>query len=199
MALSFDDGPNPPDTNELLAILERHQVKATFFVVGKNLEKSPEIGKSIIAAGHTLGNHAYNHNFFTYFVHPSLKAEIIKTQEIIKKITGQTPALFRSPWLIRHPSLLKAVKTAGLTPISGIFGTQKEVWRVNYQIILRDALQKIHPGRILIFHDGFDTKGGDRSQTVKAIDLFITAAKVRGYKFVTVNELLETPAYQSTL
>jgi len=196
LALSFDDGPNPPFTEQLLAVLAKHEVKATFFIIGQNLEKFPETARAIVAAGHTLGNHAYNHNLSAYLKDLSLKAEIIKTQDLIRKFTGKKPALFRSPWLIRSPKLFRELKTLGLTPISGIFGTQKELYKPSAQLIYRDALRKIKPGRILVFHDGFGLKTADRSRLPLAIDRLLGDLKARGYSFLTVDSLLGLKPYQ---
>lgn len=201
IALSFDDGPNSPYTEALLAVLAKHQISVTFFNLGKNLEKFPDLGKAIVAAGHTLGNHAYSHNFFQYFINPSLSKEIIKTQSIIFSATGKKAALFRSPWLIRNPSLFKAVKNNGLTPAGGLFGSQKEIWQPDASILFRDALKQAAPGVILVFHDGYDTlarklHGTSRGETVKAIDLLISELKRQGYQFVTVDRLLGVAPYQ---
>jgi peptidoglycan/xylan/chitin deacetylase (PgdA/CDA1 family) len=195
LALSFDDGPTNPDTKNLLAVLARHDVKATFFLVGKNLEKNPELVKELLAAGHTLGNHAYNHRLQRYLVTPDLKDEVEKTQNIIYGLIGKKPTLFRSPWLIRHPSLFKMAKAHGLTLIGGIFGTQKEVWEVSADEIYNDALKQIAPGRIMIFHDGI-IKKGSRAGTIEAVDRLIPELKRQGYEFVTVDQLLNIPAYQ---
>jgi peptidoglycan/xylan/chitin deacetylase (PgdA/CDA1 family) len=195
LALSFDDGPTSPDTKNLLAVLAKHEVKATFFLVGKNLEKYPDLAKELFSAGHTLGNHAYNHRLQRYLITPDLKEEVKKTQDIIYNLIGKRPTLFRSPWLIRHPGLFKMAKANGLTLIGGIFGTQKEVWEVGAEEIYNDALKQIAPGRIMIFHDGI-IKSGSREGTIKAVDKLITELKRQGYEFTTVNQLLNIPAYQ---
>ena len=195
IALSFDDGPTPPDTKNLMEILAKNDVKATFFLVGKNLEKYPQLAKELFAAGHTLGNHAYNHRLQRYLVTPDLKEEVDKTQNIIFNLIGKKPTLFRSPWLIRHPGLFKMAKQNGLTLIGGIFGTQKEVWEVSAQEIYTDALKQIAPGRILIFHDGI-IKTGSRQGTIRAVDMLIPELKKQGYEFTTVDKLLNIPAYQ---
>ena len=195
LALSFDDGPTNPDTKNLLGVLAKHDIKATFFLVGKNLEKNPEIAKELLAAGHTLGNHAYNHRLQRYLVTPDLKDEVEKTQDIIYQLIGKKPTLFRSPWLIRHPGLFRMAKAHGLTLIGGIFGTQKEVWEVSADEIYNDALKQIAPGRIMIFHDGI-IKEGSREGTIKAVDRLIPELKKQGYEFVTVDQLLNIPAYQ---
>ena len=196
IAITFDDGPNPPHTNRLLEILSSHNVKATFFTVGKNLEKFPEFGKMIVESGHTIANHSYSHEFSQYFKQLSFEKEITKTQKIIKDLTGKTPALFRPPWLFRMPPLFKTLKRNGLIPISGIFGSQMEIWQISGEKIAQDALRVSAPGVILMFHDGFDAKGGNRAETVNAIDILIPELKKQGYEFVTIDQLLDIPAYQ---
>ena len=87
------------------------------------------------------------------------------------------------------------IKENNLTLISGIFGTQKEVWEVSSEVIYNDAIKQIAPGRILIFHDGI-IKSGSREGTVRAVDMLISELKKQGYEFVTVDQLLDIPAYQ---
>lgn len=191
IALTFDDGPNPPDTSNLLDVLRKHDVRATFFLVGKNLEKFPEVGRAIAADQHAIGNHTYRHNFFTYFSTARLTEEVAHTQQVIQDITGVTPTLFRPPWLFRFPGQLKKISDMGLKPISGVFGSEWELIRPSGQAIARRALQKAKPGAILMFHDGYDAKGGHRQQTVEAIDQLIPQLKAEGYSCVTVPELLQ--------
>ena len=197
IALTFDDGPNPPHTNKLLEVLSKHGVHATFFAVGKNLERFPELGKAIIAGGHVIGNHSYSHEFSKYFKSLSFKTEIVRTQEVIESITGKKPALFRSPWLFRSPRLLRELKSRGLSPVSGLFSSQREIWQPPARKIADDALKVAAPGVIIIFHDGYDAKGGNRAETVGAVDLLIPELKARGYEFVTVDRILGVSAYQS--
>ncbi|MFA5131118.1 MAG: polysaccharide deacetylase family protein [Patescibacteria group bacterium] len=195
IALSFDDGPSEPYTADMLAVLAKHGVPGTFFLVGKNVEKNPELARRIIATGQTIGNHAYSHQLGKYLSSPSLKDEIELTQEIIFKVTGKKPAYFRSPWLIRNPGMFRVLAANKMTPISGIFGTQKEVYLVPAKKIFNDACSNLKPGQIMVFHDGIN-KNGNRSETVKAIDLFIPELKRRGYEIVSVEALLGIPAYQ---
>lgn len=190
VALTFDDGPNPPDTNNLLAVLKKHDVRATFFLVGKNLEKFPDVGRAITAGRHAIGNHMYSHSFAAYFSPAVWTKEVAHTQVVIKNITGVVPTVFRPPWLFRLPGQLQKLSVLGLTPVSGVFGSEWEILHPSSTAIARRALQKVQPGAILIFHDGYDAKGGDRRPTVGAIDLLIPELKSRGYSFATVPELV---------
>lgn len=196
IALSFDDGPNPPYTNRLLEILKQHDVRATFFMPAYNIEKFPELARQIIAEGHVLGNHSYAHKFSNNYKSLTFEKEITRAQEIIKKVAGKTPALYRPPWLFKQPFLLKNLRAHGLTPVSGFFGSNWEIWHASAKRIANDALKVVKPGRILIFHDGFDTKGGARTGSVEAIDLIIPELKKQGYEFLTVDKLLGVKSYQ---
>lgn len=197
IALSFDDGPNPPYTNQLLEILKRHDVRATFFMPAYNILKFPELVKEIYAAGHIIGAHSYSHKFSNNYKSLTFEKEITKGSEIIEKTIGRKPALYRPPWLFNQPFLLRNLKAHGLTPVSGFFGSNWEIWHASAERIARDALKVVRPGRILIFHDGFDTKGGRRAGSVGAIDIVIPELKKQGYEFLTVDELLNVSAYQS--
>ena len=197
VALTFDDGPNSPFTEGILEILKLHNIKATFFVVGKNLERMPGLGRLIVENGHTLGNHSYSHAFHKYLISTSFVSEITKNQVIIEHITGKRPALFRPPWLFRQPWLLHTAKTNGLLPVSGAFSNALEVFQPSAEWLTKRVLNKVEPGMILIFHDGNNAKNGNRKQTVRTIDLLIPKLIARGYRLVTVDQLLNTSAYQS--
>lgn len=190
IALTFDDGPNEPYTSQILDILKKHQVKATFFLVGQCALRYPDIAKRIVSEHHLIGNHSKTHRFRRYFQSWSFRNEITQTQEILKDISGQEPRYFRSPWLFRTPSLLATARDIGLEPVSGIFASSVEVFGASPETICNSALEKLKPGAILIFHDGREARGGNRKSTVKAIELFVPQALGLGYKFATVEELL---------
>lgn len=196
VALTFDDGPNEPFTSQLLDTLKKYEVPATFFLVGKNVQKYPETAKRIAREGHTIGNHSLNHQFWRYFAQPSFKNEIVRTQDIITQTTGRTPRLFRPPWLQRNPALFGTLKQLGIVPVSGEFCHPLEVFQVVAEHIAHSTLAKIRPGSIIIFHDGHDAKGGNRRQTIKAVKLVIEALKKQGYAFTTVDKLLKVTAYK---
>ena len=198
IALSFDDGPNPPYTNELLEILKRNEVKATFFMPAYNIEKFPILAQQIINEGHVIGNHSYAHKFSNNYKSLTFEKEITRAQEIIEKVVGKRPALYRPPWLFNQPFLLKNLKVHRLTPVSGFFGSNWEIWHASAARIARDALKVVRPGRIIIFHDGFDTKGGARTGSVGAINIIIPELKKQGYEFLTVDKLLGVCAYQAS-
>ena len=197
IALTFDDGPNPPYTEKLLEILARHNVKATFFMPAKNLERFPDLGKEIMAAGHVIGNHSYSHKFSNNFKSLTFELEINQAQKTSEDILGKRPALYRSPWLFKQPWLLKNIKAYGFTPVAGFFGSNREIWHASAENIAKDFMKAVKPGRIMILHDGFDTKGDYRAGSVGAVDIVIPELKRQGYEFMTADELLGVPAYQN--
>ena len=124
------------------------------------------------------------------------RAETLAAQHTLTTVIGRAPALYRPPWLIRTPTLPAVLHGNGLSPVSGEFCHAFEVFQPPASWIARRALAKARPGAILIFHDGFDAKGGHRGNTVAAVRMVITELTRRGYRFVTVDDLLGIPAYQ---
>ncbi|MFI5270542.1 MAG: polysaccharide deacetylase family protein [Candidatus Saccharimonadales bacterium] len=195
VALTFDDGPNEPYTTEIADFLESKKIKATFFQVGECVSRYPDVTRRLYKDGHDIGNHSMHHRFRDHLFHPSYLREIIDNQHIIEKTIGVRPALFRSPWLFRQPWLLSSVKKAGLRPISGKFCHPFEVAQISSEKIARKAISEAKPGAIIIFHDGFDARGGNRSQTVKALKLTVNELISKGYSFVTISELFSVNTY----
>jgi peptidoglycan/xylan/chitin deacetylase (PgdA/CDA1 family)/glycosyltransferase involved in cell wall biosynthesis len=196
VALTFDDGPNEPYTSQLLDVLARLRVRATFFQVGACVQRFPQSTARVAAAGHVIGNHALTHTFRTYLRPARFEWEVRRTQEILRDRLGRVPALCRTPWLWRHPALLRMLRRNALQPVSGDFCHAFEVFQPPAARIARRAVARTRPGSILIFHDGFDARGGDRTRTVQAVELTVRALRQRGYRFVTVDELLGVPAYR---
>lgn len=197
VALTFDDGPNEPYTSQILEILAVRGVRATFFQVGHRVERHSELPPRMIEAGHVVGNHSLSHRFGTYWRPRAFEREIEQTQRILQRITGCTPALARTPWLWRQPALLRMLRRRGLRPVAGEFGHALEVFQPSGARMASRAIAKTRPGSIIIFHDGFDGRGGDRAQTVVAARETVDGLLARGYRFLTVDELLGVPAYKS--
>jgi peptidoglycan/xylan/chitin deacetylase (PgdA/CDA1 family) len=191
IALTFDDGPNDPYTSQILDILNENNIKATFFMVGNCVERYPETAKKVITAGHSVGNHSVSHQFRNYFKADYYQKEIQRNQKIFQKYLNVTPTLYRSPWLWRYPSLLRELKSKGLTAISGEFCHSLEIFQISSTRIAKAVIKKIKPGAIIIFHDGKEGKTGDRSQTVGAVRLVIEQLIADNYRFATVDELLK--------
>jgi peptidoglycan/xylan/chitin deacetylase (PgdA/CDA1 family) len=195
VALSFDDGPNEPYTSRLLAVLEDRKVRATFFSVGRCAERFPSTVRDVVQAGHVLGNHSYSHRFSSYLTSPNQRAEIQRCQDRLAAIADVRPSLYRPPWLCHWPWVLASVRATGLQVVSGRFGHPFEVFQPPAYKIAEVASRLAHPGSILIFHDGFDARGGHRDQTVAAIGPLIDKLRERGYRFATVDQLLRVQPY----
>ena len=196
VALTFDDGPNEPFTSQLVHLLGEKHVPATFFQVGKCVERHPGLSARMVEAGHVIGNHSYSHRLLRYLTEPSLGSEIGRAQAVLEAEIGHRPALFRPPWLCHQPPLMVEAARQGLRVVSGSFAHPLEVAQIPAWRIARRAVNLARPGAILIFHDGFDARGGFRGQTVEAVRLVVDELKGRGFRFTTIDKMLDVPAYQ---
>lgn len=191
IALTFDDGPNQPWTDKIAQEIERYDGKATFFVVGKNCLRFPGVIKKLQDRGHQIGAHSYSHAFYKYFTDPLYKSEINKSKEVFEA-QGISSVIFRFPWLYRTPWLLKSVKDHGYKKIvNGQFAHPFEPFQINANSIVKHTLKIAKPGSIIIFHDGYNAKTADRTQTLKAVKIITKLLSDQGYKFVTVDDLLK--------
>ncbi|OQY46819.1 MAG: polysaccharide deacetylase [Candidatus Parabeggiatoa sp. nov. 2] len=186
VALTFDDGPSEPYTNNLLEVLERHQVKATFFMIGKNIEEYPDIAKAVLAQKHEVGNHSYSHTSLVFKSPSFVRAEIEKTDLLLQNIGVRGEIYFRSPFgaqLFSVPWVLldKKKKNILFNIVAGDWHTQ------DADIITQRVINQIKPGAIILLHDGGK---GSRFGTVKATDIIIRELKKRGFKFATISQLL---------
>jgi peptidoglycan/xylan/chitin deacetylase (PgdA/CDA1 family) len=195
VALTFDDGPNEPYTSRLLDVLDERDVKATFFQVGRCAERFPSSTRRVVESGHVLGNHSFSHAFTRYFREPHQRAEIDRAQEVLHRIAGVTPALYRPPWLCHPPWVLSSLRERRLQVVSGTFGHPLEVFQPRAGLMAAGAARITRPGSMIIFHDGREARGGPRGQTVAAIGPLIDRLRNRGYRFTTVDQLLGVPAY----
>ena len=197
VALTFDDGPNEPYTSKILDVLNKYGVKATFFPVGQNIARFPEVLKKMDREGHIVGVHSYNHALLAPILTPNFKEEIAKSQKLIYKLIEKKPTLFRPPWYFRQPSMLKTVGKSGMICVTGTFGSTWEVFQVSAKKIASDAIKVTKPGTILTFHDGYNNKTASRTRTIEALEILIPKLQKDGYTFVTVPELLDIKTYQN--
>jgi len=190
MFLTFDDGPNEPFTSQILDILKKYQVKASFFVCGKNIELFPESIKRIVKEGHAIGNHAYSHSPILSRL-GLISGEIKKTSEAIYRITGVKTHFFRPPWGFLTPWLRSYLKNNGYRIV--LWDIKTRDWNGPSAEIIRDrVLDNVKPGAVVLMHDGFETKrNGDRSKTVKALPQIIEGLKAKGYQLTSIKDLSE--------
>ena len=186
VALTFDDGPNPPYTGHILGILARYQVPATFFCVGLQASAHPADIAGMAAAGHGLGNHTWSHPFLPDLTRAQLAEQLDRTDEAVSRAAGgREPGPFRPPYGSRSPDVLRWLDERG-SPIV-LWDVDPSDWaRPGAVVIAGRVLTQARPGTIILMHDG----GGDRSQTVAALPLIIEGLLDRGFRFTLAAALL---------
>ncbi|MEG5056776.1 polysaccharide deacetylase family protein [Microcoleus sp. A2-C5] len=188
IALTYDDGPFPPYTNQLLDIFDRYQIKATFFEVGRNIEKHPEIVPMIVARGNELGNHSYSHKDMMFKPQQHLLSEIEKTDKLLQKNGVKQDSInFRPPWGRRFIGLSYMVSQMHKKLIMWDVDSQDYEKTHSVQDIANQVINNVRSGSIVVMHDG----GGDRSKTVAATEIIVKTLQSKGYEFKTVSELLK--------
>jgi peptidoglycan/xylan/chitin deacetylase (PgdA/CDA1 family) len=181
VALTVDDGPDPRWTPALLDVLARHEVPATFFLIGARAAAHPRLAARVAAAGHAVGNHSAHHpQPFAALGRARLRAEIQQAQAQIADAVGEPPRLFRAPGGGWSATVLGTVADAGLTAVD--WTVNPSDWKTPGVARITRALSRSGSGHVLLCHDG----GGDRSQTVAALDAVIPVLKRRGLRFVRV-------------
>jgi len=187
IALTFDDGPHPKYTAAILDLLAKYDAKATFFIIGKNAEKYPEVVLRSYSEGHELANHTFSHPFKVSVA--ELQKELRQTKEIIYSITGFSPALFRPVGGNYNDSMINAAVKDGYKVVMWSWHQDTQDWKQpGVKKITQKVLKGSKPGDVILFHDG----GGDRSQTIKALEEILPVLKKQGYTFVTISELIES-------
>jgi peptidoglycan/xylan/chitin deacetylase (PgdA/CDA1 family) len=192
VVLTFDDGPSPVWTPQILAELTKADIKATFFMIGHHVKKYPEIANRVVEEGHTIGNHGYAHSVLMYYTLEELEEEIKYTELVIKNITGETTKYFRPPKAWLRTSEKQKINSMGYQVI--LWSLNSKDWvSFDHRQMVNFIARRVRNGDILLFHDSghvFKTEGGDRSQTVKAIPLLARALREKGFDFVSIDDLL---------
>jgi len=191
VALTFDDGPRPPYTGQILDVLKKEGVTATFFVLGENARRYPELVRRIEVEGHRIGNHGNDHSImmFASGARALAQAETAEKAYLEAGVTDTAP-LFRAPhgWL--SPVAHRALTRRGYQ----VTGWSKGVWDTampGVESIISRTGEILRPGRILLLHDGWSGPADeDRSQTVAALTAIIRNTRARGMEFVTVEQLM---------
>lgn len=186
IALTFDDGPHPKLTKEILEILDENEVKATFFPIGKNVEENPDIVKEIISRGHEVGNHTYSHANVSKLSTNALKEEIEKTESILRSL-GADPTLFRPPGGAYSKSSLDTVNELGYKYILWSWRLDTRDWSSPpVEQVINTVKSNVSDGSIILFHDYV----AKNSPTPESLRVLIPHLKELGYRFVTVSELI---------
>ena len=185
IALTFDDGPHPRYTKQILDILEKYGVKATFFFVGQNIEYYPEAAMAVVDAGHEIGNHTYTHNRVKAMSQDEVLAEMSRCDDMIYRLGECQTVLFRPPEGAFGEAVEKSAEMLGYSVILWSIDTRD--WDHSTPAeIFQNVTQNIDSGDIILMHDYV----GYNSPTPKALELIIPELQSRGYRFVTVSELI---------
>ena len=179
IALTFDDGPHPYYTEQLLKGLEERGAKASFFITGQNVEAYPEIVKKIHEDGHLIGNHTYSHTQLTSRNQEKFKEEIIKTNEVIKEVTGEDTIFVRPPYGSWNKEFEKELN---MFPV--LWNVDPLDWRTaNANRVAKAVISKVSENDIILMHDYYDT-------SVEAALMIVDELMLQGYEFVTVDKIL---------
>ncbi len=191
IALTFDDGPHPM-TLPVLELLDKYQAKATFFCIGKQIEKHPDIFQKTIKKGHTVGNHSYSHsNNFGFLSSTRVKSELVQTDALIEKYIGKKPTFFRPPFGVTNLHIKKALNTTKHYTIG--WSIRSFDTKIQYEEkILNRIKKRLKPGSIILLHD-------TSQRTVNVLEQLLIHLDREGYEMVTVDQLLNTPAYDTLI
>lgn len=192
LALTYDDGPNDPDTLRLMDVLARHQLNATFFVLGRFVAQKPHIVRALASAGHVIGNHSWDHPRLIFASNSELRRQVERTQTAIFEACGVTPTLFRPPYGGRRPGTLSAVRELGLEPV--MWNVSCYDWKpTTADKVFAHAQRQIRGGDVILMHDGDQqAMGADRSHTIESTDRLLAHYKAESYEFVTIPVMMAT-------
>ncbi|HEY8909368.1 MAG TPA: polysaccharide deacetylase family protein [Desulfosporosinus sp.] len=180
IALTFDDGPDPVDTPDVLDILKEQEVRATFFVLGQAAQSNPALLKRLVTEGHEIGNHSFKHDYQQLH----LVEEMNQTDKEVFAATGTHTYFYRPPGGIVSKNQLETIKRNG--HVVALWSVDSKDWRnPGIKQIVDNVTKDVFPGAIILMHDG----GYQRTQTVKALGPIIVALRDQGYRFVTLSQL----------
>lgn len=186
IALTFDDGPHPKQTGQIMDVLDKYGIKATFFVIGINVKNYPGIVGEELKRGHEIGNHTYTHPHAAKLDREALQGQILDCEEQIYTQTGQSVRLFRPPEGAMSTQMREMVRHLGYTNVLWSLDTRD--WaHTPPEDIAQNILENAKNGDIILMHDYI----GANSPTVQALELFIPQLIEQGFSFVTVGELLQ--------
>ncbi len=190
VALTFDDGPYPPYTAQVLKVLADKQVQATFFVVGENARALPHLVQEEQQAGHLIGIHSYEHKDMLRLSSGEIAAQLREAKAVVASITGEEPRYFRPPHGFHDWRVMGAAREANLTVVNWS-ALGKDWTNPGVDTIVNNVMSRVGPGSIILLHDGDSPhKVSKREQTVAALPILIDRLRSEGYSFVTVDHML---------
>ena len=192
VALTFDDGPDPELTPRVLEILARGGHTATFFCIGMNAVRHPEVVAAAAAAGHEIANHTYSHPPLPFVSRRRLIEEVRRADWVLASLVGRAPRHFRPPMGWATPGILRVIAEEGYRPVLGTI-YPADPGAPDAATIIHRTIVRLAPGRIVILHDG-SSRGGPRERTVEALPAILAQLEARGLRGASVRELLEASA-----
>ena len=191
VALTFDDGPHPEYTPRVLETLDRFRAKASFFVIGRYLEKHGDLAAAASRAGHLVANHSFHHfRAMSFFSPEEIRREIFQCQEELEKRVGYRPRFYRQPAGFRNPKIFGILKEMGMSLVGWQAHALDNLVKEPRAIAQR-ILKSVRPGGIILLHDGWDRdEEQDRAPTLEALPLILQGLKDRGLECFTLDRLL---------
>jgi len=186
VALTYDDGPSEAHTTKLIEILGKHDIKATFFLIGKRIAENPDLAKELLNEGHQLANHSYTHQKMIYRSPDDIRSEIEQTNSLLREIGVDYEIHFRAPYGKKFIVLPLVLSKMGMKHI--VFDVEPQDWRGGpSEDVVRHVLEHAQPGSIILLHDGYEKSGKHVTETTEQI---ILGLKAEGYRFLTTLEML---------
>ena len=191
LALTYDDGPNDPHTLRLMEVLHKHDVRATFFCIGRYAQQKPQIVRDLVKAGHVVGNHTYTHPNLALQSQTQVRIQLTTCQNVLSDVIGAAPKLFRPPYGGRRPSVLRIAREMGLEPV--MWSITCYDWKATSpERIEKHVKRQLRGGDVILLHDGGHAEMGvNRGHTVAATDRLVAKYKSEGYDFVTIPEMMK--------
>jgi peptidoglycan/xylan/chitin deacetylase (PgdA/CDA1 family) len=190
VALTFDDGPSPVYTPQIMALFKRYQAQGTFFVMGRQVEQYPGLVEGLIKAGHEVGNHSFSHPRLTMTGQSSREQELERTSLDLDLLgCPQSQRLFRPPYSAYDDRLKTYLAHTKRRLV--LWSIDSGDWQgLAAPAIIKNVLSRVRNGAIIIFHDNDESARADRHPTVEALRIILPALKTAGYRLVTVSQLL---------
>lgn len=191
VALTFDDGPDSLYTPQVLNVLKKNGAKATFYLVGKRAAARPDLVKRIVAEGHEIGNHTWNHPSLTKISPARMHKELADTHQLLRRVSGKPVRTFRPPYGALNPAVLKQAGALGYKTV--LWNVDSLDWKKGKtrDDVVHNVTPSVRNGSIILQHSA-GGKGEDLSNTVQALPLIIKTLRGQGYRLVTVSEMLAT-------
>jgi peptidoglycan/xylan/chitin deacetylase (PgdA/CDA1 family) len=193
VALTFDDGPDPQVTPSILDMLAGAEARATFFAIGRHLDKHRDIAVRALREGHELGNHSWMHSYFQNFYRTNhQRSDVDRSTRLLQDLCGSTAEpLYRSPVGLKSPALARVAHARKMTVVAWSLHSRDTLTR-DPEIVAARVLSRVTSGDIVLMHDGHEREGAHRTVAAAALPSILRGLRERGLSCVTVSELLGT-------